>query len=458
MQARELRGPKGGRLWNSVRFLRDPYRASLAWRTQYGDPFLVRGANGDVVLTGRADHVKTIFGTSPEAFEPFGTKALVNVVGRSSLLVLSGEAHRRERKLLMPAFHGERMKVYAATMCQVAARHLDAAVGSETTMQALAQRITLEIIVRAIFGVDDPSEVGRIQERVLAVIDALHPSLLFIPWLQRGFGGLGPYARFRRQGDLADKALLEAIAQRRMRGAGDDLLGLMLAARYDDGAPMRDEEIRDELRTLVVAGHETSAMTFAFLVDFLFRAPSVVARARRESLDSDASSAHSAPYLTAVVKETLRLRPIVTEVIRTLRKPLDLGDVSVPAGWHVSPSIVLAHYDPERYPSPDEFRPERFLERTYGPLDWLPFGGGHRRCIGVAFAEMELRIVLATLLRRFDVTLMSAAPPRPVRRNLTMGPHDGVPVRITRREPIAAPSKQRMSGSTDATTEIRGRL
>jgi cytochrome P450 len=198
---------------------------------------------------------------------------------------------------------------------------------------------------------------------------------------------------------------------------------------------MSDADIRDELRTLVVAGHETTAMTLAFLVDRLFRSPAQVARAREEA--SAAAGGPSAAlaaltYLDAVVKETLRVRPIVTEAMRTLRAPLQLGEVEVPEGMHVGASVVLAHYDPARFDEPHTFRPERFLERTYGPTDFFPFGGGHRRCIGAAFADMELRIITATLLAGFDVTLGDRELAPPVRRNLTMGPKGGVPVRLTR--------------------------
>lgn len=184
---------------------------------------------------------------------------------------------------------------------------------------------------------------------------------------------------------------------------------------------------------LVVAGHETTAMTLGFLVDNLFRSPDALGRAREEAANAasgPASGFASLPYLDAVAKETLRLRPIITEAMRTLRQPLLLGDVEVPAGMHVGASIVLAHNDPERYPEPLVFRPERFLERSFAPTEYLPFGGGSRRCIGAAFADMEIRIVTGTLLSGFDVALLSPQAARPVRRNVTMGPDGGVPIRI----------------------------
>lgn len=439
MDARELPGPSG-RLGNTFRFLRDPYASTLAWRDRFGDPYLLRAVNGDVVMTGRAEHLKTIFATSPEVFAPFGVEAVAPVVGRGSLLLLEGEAHRRERKLLMPPFHGARMRAYADTMRDVAARHLSKAEGTVTTAQALAQQITLEIIVRAIFGVEEDAEVVTIGRGVLDVLDAVHPAFIFAPWLQRELGGLGPYAKFKRAFDRSEVQLQALIDGRRARGLdhGEDILGLMLAARYDDGSVMSDQDVRDELRTLLAAGHETTAMTLAFLVDLAFRRPDVRARATEEArgaLGRSAEEVAKLPYVDAVVKETLRLRPILTEAIRTLVSPLALGDLEIPAGMSVGASFVMAHFDPERYPAPEVFRPERFLERTYGPTDFLPFGGGHRRCIGAAFADMELRIVLATVLGGHELTLLEPGEAPPTRRNLTMAPRGGVPVRVAASKP-----------------------
>jgi len=428
MKPHDLPGPRG-RVLPTFRYLRDPYGTTLAWRAAYGDPFFMHALNGDILMTGRAEHLRRIFAAPPESFAPFGVRALAPVVGESSVLVLGGARHKRERKLLMPPFHGARMRAYAETMREVALRRFSAAVGTVTTMQELAQQITLEIIVRALFGLEDQAEVDTASRAILEVIDRVFPSFLFAPWLQRSPFGLGPYARFKRAIEAADRELLRRIEARRRGGEGHDILGMLVAARDEDGAPMKDEEIQDELRTLIVAGHETTAMTLAFAVDHLLRSPEALARARAEA----SAEGPAAPFLDAVAKETLRLRPIVTEAIRTCTQPLDLGDLVVPAGGNVGIGIVLAHHDPERYPDPLAFRPERFLAATYGPTDFLPFGGGHRRCIGAAFAEMELRIVLATLLRCFDVTLLSPSHAKPVRRNLTMGPAGGVPLRLRRR-------------------------
>ena len=432
MNASDLPGPRG-RLLTTYRLLAKPFVWMPRWRARYGDPFLLHAINGDVVVTGRPDHIKAIFAAPPASLAPFGVKAIAPVVGKGSLLVLDGEAHRRERKLLMPPFHGARMRAYADTMREVARRRFAEAEGRPTTMVALAQELTLEIIVRAVFGVQDPKRVNDFMQAIIDTIDRVHPAFVFAPFLQRELGGLGPYARFRRAFERTDELLQSEIEAGRKRRGGDDILSLLLEARYDDGSPMSDEEIRDELRTVVVAGHETTAMTLAFLVDLLWREPEALKAARREAeeaIEAPSEALAKLPHVDAAVKETLRLRPILTEAMRTLKEPLRLGDLDVPAGMHVAASMVLAHLDPAIFPEPLRYRPERFLERKYTPNEYLPFGGGHRRCLGAAFADMELRVVVAELLARQDLRLETPSCAEPLRRNISMTPRGGVPLTL----------------------------
>jgi cytochrome P450 family 110 len=430
MDARDLPGPRG-RLPTTYRLLAKPFDWMPTWQRRYGDPFLLHAINGDVVVTGRADLIKAIFAAPPQSYAPFGVQAIAPVVGKGSLLVLEGEAHRRERKLLMPPFHGPRLRAYAETMREVASRRFEEAKDRPTTMIALAQTITLEIIVRAVFGVRQPERIAAFMAAIVETIDRVHPAFVFAPFLQRELAGFGPYARFRRAFEHTDRLLQAQIDERRKAPVGEDILSLLLEARYDDGSAMSDEEIRDELRTVVVAGHETTAMTLAFVVDLLCREPGALSRARDEAegvIGGPAEALARLPFLDAAVKEALRLRPILTESMRTLKTPLTLGDIEVPAGMHVSASIVLAHHDAVRFPNPSRYRPERFIHRTFTPSEYLPFGGGHRRCMGAAFADMELRIVLATLLASYEVELRSASRARPIRRNISMAPEGGVPL------------------------------
>jgi cytochrome P450 family 110 len=437
----KLEGPKH-RWISTYRLLAKPFEVFPAWKARYGDPFVVPAINASVVVTGRPELIKQIFAADPSTYACFGADALSPILGSRSMLVMSGEPHRRERKLLMPQFHGARMRAYAEMMREVTLRHLtEAAKKDRVTMKTVCQDLTLEIILRAIFGLEPGPRTRAYMEAIVDLIDSLHPVLVFAPVLQRDFGGLGPWAKFRRKLARLDHMLQEQIDRVRAAEPSEHILSMMVNATYEDGSPMEDAHIRDELRTLVTAGHETTAIALCWAVDSVFRDPETrnAIRAEVEALEPDAPAASYAKLAMTdlACKETLRLYPVLPEALRMLRKPLVLGDREIPAGYAVSAAICLVHRDPEIYPDPETFRPSRFAERTHGPTEYLPYGGGHRRCLGAAFADFELRIALATLLHNFDVKLLSAERPEIVRRNVTMCPSDGVPVVLTPRERAA---------------------
>lgn len=435
-------GPRG-KLRSTYKLLKKPYEVFPEWAAAYGDPFTLNAVNGIVVTTGKPELIKQIFAHDPEDYAPFGAAALEILIGPKSLFLLEGGEHKRERKLLMPQFHGERMRTYGQAMVDVAREHYgavaDATDDQPVKFMDLGQRLTLEIILRAVFGVEEVERVRHFESAIVDTIDHIHPLFVFAPFTAREFGGVGPYARFVKKLRRMDEMLAEQIARVREHPEGrEDILSLMVAAEYEDGGKMSDSALRDELITLVVAGHETTAITLSWIVYLLGTNPRVHDELRTQ-LDAmgDAVTpvdlvAH--PYLGAVCDETLRLYPIITEVLRTLKAPMKLGDYEVPAGCCVGASTVLAHFDPDTYPDPMSFKPERFLDKKPGPFEYLPFGGGHRRCIGAAFANYELRVVLGTLLREFDLELADALPEVPERRNLTMAPKRGVPVRLRRRD------------------------
>ena len=295
-----------------------------------------------------------------------------------------------------------------------------------------------DVILRTVFGVDDARELDVYRTVVIEAIESAAPVLFFFPALRREFGGVGPYARLvarqRRFVDLL-KGQIERVRPQASERA--DILSMMLEARYEDGEPMSDESLVDELRTLLLAGHETTAITLAWALYLVHRHPAVYHRLREE-LDGLGESptpeaiAHL-PYLDAVVNESLRLHPVVQEVMRTLTKPFELGAYTLPPGVTIAVNIFLAHRRTELFPEPEEFRPERFLDRTFSPFEYMPFGGGPRRCLGAAFALYEMKLVLATLLGDLELDLASEGPVEPVRRNLTMAPRGGVPLRVVRR-------------------------
>jgi len=428
------------RLWATYQVLAHPMTSMPGWFQRYGDPVHIPTINGNVVLTAKPELVKQIFAAPGQTYGTWAAKGTATLTGPRSLFQLRGEPHKRHRQLIMPSFHGSRMRAYAAVMQQITRETIGTAVGAgRIELHQLTQKISLEVILRTVFGVQDHERVSAFSEAIKAVIASTNPLFLFMPFLQRAPLGLGPWAKFRRHYQRLEQLLCEQLALARARGGGDDVLSMLLEARDELGGRLDDEEIRDELRTLLFAGHETTAIALCWAVDAVGRHPAVAERLAAElaalpdqaDQAADAEALAKLPYLEAVCNESLRLYPIVTEVLRGLHEPIELGGYTVRPPDAVSASILGVHMSPEIYPEPQLFRPERFLERKYGPHEFLPFGGGHRRCIGAAFASFELRVVLGTLLREFTVKLCNPTAPRPVRRNVTLAPEGGVPVIIT---------------------------
>lgn len=427
-------GPSGA-LRTTYKVLRSPFRDFPQWSARYGDPFTVPTVNGTVVMTGNPEHIKTIFAADPDIYGPWAVEALGPTLGSRSIFMLEGAPHTRERRLLAPPLHGDRMRAYGEVIADVARRRFDEVAGaSSVVMLELAQSISLEVIARAIFGARDQARAQTLQYAVIDLVESASPLLFFMPFLQRNFGGIGPWARFRKRFVVLDALLQEQIEAAR-RDPGTDVCSMLVQARYEDGEPMPDGSIRDELRTMLFAGHETTAITLSWAMELLHRNRGALVRLLDElaslGRNPDPEVLARNEYLDAVCKESLRLYPVVTEVLRILRAPLKLGDIEVPIGMGVSASVLLAHRREELYPDPETFRPERFLERRYSPFEFLPFGGGHRRCIGAAFATFEMKVVLGTALARHRIALLDDEPAHPVRRAVTMAPSGGVAIRVT---------------------------
>jgi cytochrome P450 len=422
-----------------LRYARDPLGFYADCARRFGDVFTVPTLLGPLVVCGEPEGVRSIFALPPESFSRWSTESVSPLLGEASLLLSGGARHARDRKLLTPPFHGERMRAYGEVMRASALREAAAwTPGAPFSMQDAGSAISIDVILRAIFGLDEAAGLAELRAALLGALASMSPLLMLFPALRRRFGGVGPYARMIRVRDRLDALTYDAIARRRARGGGgDDVLGLMLGARYDDGSAMSDREIRDQLLTLVFAGHETSGIALAWAVGWLARTPPVREHLLVEltALGDDPAPAAlaAAPYLEAVCHEALRLYPVVGEVVRLLRAPLALGGWTIPAGVPVAAGIALVHARPDLYPDPEAFRPERFLERRFAPHEYLPFGGGARRCIGAAFGLYEMKVVLGTLLARYQFTLARAEPERPVMRNLAMGPKGKVRVTVAPR-------------------------
>lgn len=426
----------GNRILNTWRLTRDPYGFYDRCRTRHGDTFWLHAVNGRVLASGDPALVADVLRADTTEVRPFGVDAIRPLVGTNSVLTLWGPRHREERRLLTPSFHGQRMKAYGGLMVRTVDEVSDAwRDGAEIVAADAMLAVSIRVIVRAVFGVLEPARMAPWFTAVAELVDSIHPAALFLPFLQVAPFGLGPWARFVRARDALDALLHAEIRSRRAAEAqGEDILSMMLLATHEDGRSMTDDEIRDELVTLLFAGHETTQIAMSWMLYHLARDADATERVTAELDGTDGSPEALAklPFLDAVVNETLRLEPIVPDFLRTLAVPMTLGGHALPAGAHLALLTSLVHTRPDLYPDPYRFRPERFLERKFKPHEWLPFGGGVRRCLGAALATWEMKVVVGTLLRRFRFESLSDETS--VRRNVTMGARTGVRLRVTPRQ------------------------
>lgn len=405
----------------------------FAAREQHGDVFAFDSIIDDqpVVVTCHPDHVRSLLTADPRTV-PSTTKdsPLRPIVGPNSVLTAVGERHRRQRKLLMPSFHGAAIERYTAQIVAATDREISGwKPGSTIAMASAAQAITLDVIMSGVFGIDGQPGPGTVEAKLRRVVRNLL-RLSTSPFAKAGeLMNLGRDDAFGPQkAALAplDRAMFAVIRDRRVRGGeGRDVLSLLLHARADDGEVLSDRELRDELLTLVLAGHETTANTIAWACERLVRTPAVYDRLRESVRDGDDA------YLDATLHETMRSRPVVPIIGRQVGVPWQFGEYAVPADSHVLVSILLLHHREDLYPDPQAFRPERFLGVKPGTHTWLPFGGGNRRCLGAALAMAEMQVVLREIIRRTDLQATSQKPERPKHRNVTMIPARGGRVNVT---------------------------
>lgn len=416
----------------TLRYMRDPIAYYAQRRRAYGDPLTLPTLNGPLVVTGHPEGARTIFSLGEDETEAWLPEILGTLVGERSVIVMSGERHRRERKLLNPHFHGARMRAYGRLMQDVA-REVSAAwpVGVPFDVRPHLQAISLRIILRAVFGLDDPDQMRETEAATVRYVARGNRPTVVFPKLRADLWGLGPWAGFLRA-RTHYHALVELQIRRRRAAAGEDILSMLLAARYEDGSAMSDAHIRDELVTLLTAGHETTAQMLSWALAELLRSPAVLDRLRAElralGPDPEPEQIAASPYLDAVCCETLRRRPINAEVPRVLRKPITLLGHALPAGTAVATSVPLLHSRQDLYPQPELFRPERFLTRKFSPFEFVSFGGGARRCLGAAFAMYEAKLVLYELLTGLSLRLADTRPAVAQFFGITMGPRGGVPV------------------------------
>jgi cytochrome P450 len=424
-------GPKAPAAVNMARLVQRPIESLVGWRERYGDvytvPLIVFGVGVYVcdpeairgMLTGDQSDLH-----AGEANEP-----LSPVLGKNSVLILDGREHMRQRKLLLPPFQGSAVHSFREVIREVAEAEVGSwREGEQLVMRERMRALTFEVIVRAVFGVTERERIERLRSALVSVLDM--QMVFALPnALRRDLGRLSPWGRFQRRLRAADALLYEEIERR--RSATDleertDVLSLLLRARDEEGEAMSALELRDELMTMLMAGHETTATGLAFAFDLLPRNPKVLARLRDELSGEDDT------YLDAVVTETLRLRPVIDAAERTLTQPRTIGGWELPPGIRVYPNITVVHLREDLYPRPYEFRPERFIEEEAPSYAWLPFGGGIRRCIGAALAQAEMAEVIRMVVSRVDLEPTRPEAEPVVMRGITLVPRHGTPVRVRR--------------------------
>ena len=405
-------------------------------RERYGDAFSVRFLSFErpMVMISDPAAIKALYTERAHGLPPGREVVLTPIVGPHSVLVIEGADHLAHRRLMLPAFHGERMRSYAPLVERIVGAEIDSwPLGERFAIHPRMQAVTLEVILRVVFGVAEGPRLERLRVLLTEVLEeTASPLTQLVGLASRRFGGRGPWAKFEGRLRAVDELLYAEIAEHRRRedlAEREDMLSLLMRARYEDGSEMDDGDLRDQLMTLLLAGHETTATALAWTFDLLLRHPRELARLR-ESLEAGEDE-----YLRATISESLRLRPVVPLAGRRLAADLEAGGLSLPAGTDVTPAIWLAHTRAESYPEPFAFRPERFLGEAPDTYAWIPFGGGIRRCLGAAFAEFEMRIVLREVLTRCELRKADPRPERIGRRNITLSPRAGTPVVLTARHP-----------------------
>jgi cytochrome P450 len=435
-------GPRYPALIQGIGLWTRPIAFAERCRAKYGKRFTVLfpGTPPFVAITDPAE-IKEVFSAPPDVLHPGeGARVLEPIVGPNSVILLDGEAHIRQRKLMLPAFHGEKMERLRGLMDEVAEREVASwSDGGPIELQERFQRLTLEIILRAVFGLDPGQRLDELRGLLSEMLRFGDRPITLVPFDPQGLAysllaRTPTFSRFLRLREEIDERLFELIDERRRaESERDDVLTMLLGARHEDGTTMSDEELRDELMTLLVAGHETTASTLSWGFERLIREPGALERVVEEI-----QSGEEEAYLTATIQETLRRRPVLPNVEpRLIKKPIEVGGWAYEPGACLVPNAYLVHHDPEIYDDPYAFRPERFLDSPPGTYTWIPFGGGRRRCIGATFAMLEMKVVLRSVLSQCEVRPVEPAHEPSRRRQITVRPGRGARVLVRRRERAA---------------------
>jgi cytochrome P450 len=442
-------GFQSPRWLQKMQWITNPLVYMDAAQQRYGDIFNapIIGNYRQLLLVSHPQALQQIF-SNPHQFIAPSNPLLHPIVGDHSVFVLEGDRHRKERKLLMPPFHGEQMLSNGQLICELTEKVMQSLRPGEVFVaRDLMQNVSLEVILNVVFGLHEGERFHQLKSRIVTLLNGFKSPLtsgsLFFPALQKDLGAWSPWGSFVRKQQRINQLLVAEIRERRQQhdSSRSDILSLLLEARDEEGEPMTDEQLRDELMTLLLAGHETTATAIAWALYWVHRFPEVHSQLLQE-LDSLGNSPTPTeifrlPYLTAVCNETLRIYPVaVLTVPRAVKEPVELMGYHLEPGTRVYGCIYLTHHRPDLYPEPEEFKPERFLQRQFSPYEFIPFGGGIRRCIGEALALFEMKLVLATIMSRYELTLAQQEPERPQRRGVTFAPTTGVRMMLQSRRAV----------------------
>jgi cytochrome P450 family 110 len=414
---------------------------------QYPDIFTAKiiGFGDTLVFVNQPQAIQEILTNDRKQFAALGekNKILRPLVGNYSVLMLDGDRHRKRRQLVMPSFHGDRMRAYGELICNLATKVFSQLpINQPFLARDLTQEISLQVILQTVFGVCEGERSQQLKKRLGLMADLFRSpftsSFLFFPFLQKDLGSWSPWGKFLRDQQQLDELLYAEIAERREQADPDrlDILSLLMSARDEAGEAMTDQELRDELITLLIAGYETTAIAMAWGLYWIHQNPEVLEKLLQE-LDTlgdspDPMTIFRLPYLTAVCNETLRITPVtILTFPRVVQEPVELLGHSLEPGTVVAGCMYLTHQREDLYPEPKQFKPERFLERQFSPYEFIPFGGGVRRCLGEALAVFEMKLVLATILSSYKFALADHQPEQLQRRGVTLAPARGVKMIIT---------------------------
>lgn len=410
---------------------------------QFGDFFAVGKSETPFVYVNHPEAIQQIFTIHRDKFKSGQGNGILRVLlGENSVVLLDGDAHQQQRKLLMPPFHGEKLQAYPQLIADITQTHTQSwTAGQVIPLRSAMQQITLSVILRLVFGLSKGDRYHQLTQLLTRLLEGtgspLSSTMLFFSFLRQDWGKWSPWGRFLWLKAQIDHLLLAEISDRRnhLDPDADDILSQLLLARDEEGNLLSDAEIRDELMTLLVAGHETTASALTWALYWIHFLPEVEDKLRfsLSGLGENASAQQMAriPYLEAVCQETLRIYPVAIMTFpRIVQTPVDLMGYHFPSGCVLVPCIYLVHHREDLYPNSKQFKPERFLKRQFSPYEFFPFGGGSRRCIGMALALLEMKVVIATLLSEFNLRLLNPRVLKPTRRGLTLAPPNRLKLRV----------------------------